>query len=160
MMRDLARVLPATAWLMALPQLISRICHPHQDTRDVIQDILVGAGRGGEGAERKGRGGAEGGAEVRGEGKGGGGGKGGGVGGRERKQREAIKGKRYLHGLSQHGLSGTRQRYLPELHLCILILHALPHLPCPVCNPTRTRSVIYLALTTRPPPLPPTSRCV
>ena len=37
---DLAQKLPAHKWLAALPQLTSRICHPHQGVRALTQDIL------------------------------------------------------------------------------------------------------------------------
>ena len=40
-MQKLSRELPQYAWLVALPQLTSRICHPHQPTQDMVQHILT-----------------------------------------------------------------------------------------------------------------------
>ena len=40
-MRGLAGSLPTTAWLLALPQLISRICHSLSDVQQNVQSILV-----------------------------------------------------------------------------------------------------------------------
>ena len=41
LMRSLAGSLPSTAWLLALPQLISRICHSLSDVQQNVQSILV-----------------------------------------------------------------------------------------------------------------------
>lgn len=35
------KTLPLYVWLVALPQLISRICHPHLDTQKMIQHLLT-----------------------------------------------------------------------------------------------------------------------
>ena len=39
--KELASKLPSTSWLLVLPQLISRICHPYSEVAEVIQSILV-----------------------------------------------------------------------------------------------------------------------
>ncbi|GAX74920.1 hypothetical protein CEUSTIGMA_g2366.t1 [Chlamydomonas eustigma] len=41
LMKDLARTLSPSSWLLALPQLTSRICHPAPDVHSVVQTILV-----------------------------------------------------------------------------------------------------------------------
>ena len=41
MMSGLIKALPLYVWLVALPQLTSRICHPHQETQGQIQHILT-----------------------------------------------------------------------------------------------------------------------
>ena len=40
-MQRLVKELPLYVWLVALPQLTSRICHPHQPTQDMTQHILT-----------------------------------------------------------------------------------------------------------------------
>lgn len=40
-MQRLVKDLPLYVWLVALPQLTSRICHPHQATQDMTQHILT-----------------------------------------------------------------------------------------------------------------------
>lgn len=41
-MQRLFKELPLYAWLVVLPQLSSRVCHPHQATQGMVQHILVG----------------------------------------------------------------------------------------------------------------------
>ncbi len=41
LMKNLSRSIPTSAWLTALPQLISRICHPAPDVQGAVQGILV-----------------------------------------------------------------------------------------------------------------------
>ena len=40
-MTGLAKSLPMYVWLVALSQLTSRICHPHDDTKHLTQHILT-----------------------------------------------------------------------------------------------------------------------
>ena len=40
-MRDALKTLPLYVWLVALPQLTSRICHQHEGTRKLTQHILT-----------------------------------------------------------------------------------------------------------------------
>lgn len=40
-MQRLAKDVPLYVWLVALPQLTSRICHPHHPTQDMTQHILT-----------------------------------------------------------------------------------------------------------------------
>ena len=40
-MRDALGTLPLYVWLVALPQLTSRICHPHAGTQKLTQHILT-----------------------------------------------------------------------------------------------------------------------
>ena len=40
-MQRVVKELPLYVWLVALPQLTSRICHPHQPTQDMTQHILT-----------------------------------------------------------------------------------------------------------------------
>lgn len=40
-MRSLVKTLPPYVWLVALPQLTSRICHPHRDTQTLMQHLLT-----------------------------------------------------------------------------------------------------------------------
>jgi serine/threonine-protein kinase ATR len=41
-MKGFAKSIPPVAWLITLPQLISRILHPHPDVGDVLQALLLG----------------------------------------------------------------------------------------------------------------------
>lgn len=41
LMKAFARSIPPVAWLVTLPQLISRILHPHPDVSDVLQALLL-----------------------------------------------------------------------------------------------------------------------
>lgn len=40
-MQGSSKTLPLYVWLVALPQLISRICHPHLETQRITQHILT-----------------------------------------------------------------------------------------------------------------------
>ncbi|MEW5302991.1 MAG: hypothetical protein WDW36_005724 [Sanguina aurantia] len=40
-MKEVARLVAPVSWLITLPQLISRMCHPHSDVNEVIHSILV-----------------------------------------------------------------------------------------------------------------------
>jgi hypothetical protein len=40
-MQGFSKTLPLYVWLVALPQLISRICHPHLETQRITQHILT-----------------------------------------------------------------------------------------------------------------------
>ena len=40
-MQGFSKALPLYVWLVALPQLISRICHPHLETQRITQHILT-----------------------------------------------------------------------------------------------------------------------
>jgi hypothetical protein len=40
-MGEMLRSLPPYVWLVALPQLTSRICHPHFETQRFTQHILT-----------------------------------------------------------------------------------------------------------------------
>lgn len=40
-MRALQQQIPAVAWLLVLPQLISRICHQQQEVQEVTQAIIA-----------------------------------------------------------------------------------------------------------------------
>lgn len=40
-MQELKGALPLWVWITALPQLISRICHPDRETADFLQGLLV-----------------------------------------------------------------------------------------------------------------------
>ena len=40
-MADLSKSLPPSAWLPALPQLTSRLCHPHADTRGAARALVT-----------------------------------------------------------------------------------------------------------------------
>ncbi|KAL6746420.1 kinase-like domain-containing protein [Haematococcus lacustris] len=41
LMKGFARSIPPMAWMVTLPQLISRICHTHPDVSDVLQGLLL-----------------------------------------------------------------------------------------------------------------------
>jgi hypothetical protein len=43
-MRALQRAVPPFKWLLVLPQLTSRVCHPQPDVAELITALLVGAG--------------------------------------------------------------------------------------------------------------------
>ncbi len=40
-MLDLSRTLPDYTWLVALPQLVSRICHPQKDVVDLTKELVA-----------------------------------------------------------------------------------------------------------------------
>jgi hypothetical protein len=40
-MQAFSKTLPLYVWLVALPQLTSRICHPHIETQRITQHILT-----------------------------------------------------------------------------------------------------------------------
>lgn len=40
-MQGLSKSLPMYVWLVALSQLTSRICHPHEETKHLTQHILT-----------------------------------------------------------------------------------------------------------------------
>jgi hypothetical protein len=40
-MQGFAKGLPLYVWLLALPQLTSRVCHPHAETQKITQHILT-----------------------------------------------------------------------------------------------------------------------
>lgn len=40
-MQGCSKTLPLYVWLVALPQLTSRICHPHVETQRITQHILT-----------------------------------------------------------------------------------------------------------------------
>jgi hypothetical protein len=39
-LKDFSQKLPLYTWLPALPQLTSRLCHPHHETRQLIHELL------------------------------------------------------------------------------------------------------------------------
>jgi hypothetical protein len=53
--RGLLRSLPPFKWLLVLPQLTSRVCHPHADVAEVVTALLVGGGDAWEGGDGGGR---------------------------------------------------------------------------------------------------------
>ena len=40
-MREVLATLPLYVWLVALPQLTSRVCHPHAETQKFTQHVLT-----------------------------------------------------------------------------------------------------------------------
>lgn len=40
-MRALVRAVPPYKWLLVLPQLTSRVCHPQQDAAELVTSLLV-----------------------------------------------------------------------------------------------------------------------